>query len=383
MGLRVDEAATQMTARVESIVDRSLEKPLLHLQAASNVDSFWQAAQDVIGAVLPTCFIGLTLQHTPISPRIARSTRKLRASFFPIVPIEKYFNAYPHRNIVFIRDFFSDERHFRRSSFYRRCMTPIKGRCAVGLFFWDIRRLLAAIIVVRSAQQGELSPHEMKLIRHLHAQFQTALGRLRLLERERAERVAFEQFMCRVPLPTVLLRWNLKLIYRNQAATEFCAVWQRGPSVARLIKVKAPLPPEVLNQCRVLKKRWEQLKLGLAPANFKDETVLHPTRRDLRATISLKQISSAAVARPHFLIEFEDLRRSAAREYQSRGASLSHLVRLTSREQNLARLVCDGRSNQEIADETGLSLETVKKHLHSIFCKLEVPSRSRLMALMR
>jgi DNA-binding CsgD family transcriptional regulator len=373
----------QMTARVESIVDRRMERPLLHLHAASDVDSFWQSVQDVIGAVIPTRFIGLTLQHSPISPRIARSTQKLSASFFPIAPIEKYFNAQPHRNVVFIRDFFSDERHFKRSSFYRGCMVPLRGRCAIGLFFWDIRRLLAAIIVARSARQGELSPHEMKLIRRLHAQFQTALGRLRLLERERGERVAFEQFMRRVPLPTVLLRWNLKLIYRNQAATEFCAVWQRGPSAARLVKLKAPLPPEVLDQCRVLKKRWEQLKLGLAPVNFKDEAVLHPTRRDLRATISLKQISSAAVARPHFLIEFEDLRESAAREYRSRSASLSHLVRLTTREQNLAHLVCDGRSNQEIADDTGLSLETVKKHLHSIFCKLEIPSRSRLMVLMR
>ena len=65
------------------------------------------------------------------------------------------------------------------------------------------------------------------------------------------------------------------------------------------------------------------------------------------------------------------------------GASLSHLARLTTREQELAYLVCDGRSNQEIADESGLSLETVKKHLHSIFCKLEVPSRSRLIALVR
>src|SRR5437762_10897090 len=81
-------------------------------------------------------------------------------------------------------------------------------------------------------------------------------------------------------------------------------------------------------------------------------------------TISLKQISSAAVARPHFLIEFESLHGSPATGYQTSGAPLSHLVRLTSREQNLARLVCDGRSNQEIADESGLSLETVKKHLH-------------------
>jgi len=375
---------SKANARAQPTFDPTLERPLLHLHAVNDVDSFWNAVQDVIGAAVPTCFIGLTLQHGPISPRIAKATKKLPGSFFPIMPIEKYFKTHPHRNILFISDFFPDARHFRRSSFYHGCMAPINGRCAIGLFFWDVRRLLAAIVVVRSVHQGELSRCEMRLMRHLHAQFQTALRRLRLLERERAERVAFEQFMRRVPLPTALLRWNLRLVYRNQAATECCAVWQRGFSGPRFIKLKAPLPPEILDQCRVLKKRWKQLSpLGLAPANFRDETVRHPTRRDLRANISLKQISSAAVARPQFLVEFESLHGSAATGYQTSDASLSHLVRLTGREQNLAHLVCDGRSNQEIADEAGLSLETVKKHLHSIFQKLEVPSRGRLITLMR
>jgi DNA-binding CsgD family transcriptional regulator len=49
----------------------------------------------------------------------------------------------------------------------------------------------------------------------------------------------------------------------------------------------------------------------------------------------------------------------------------------------LTGLICDGHSNQEIADKAGLSVAMVKKHLHSIFHKLEVPSRSRLIALMR
>jgi hypothetical protein len=38
---------------------------------------------------------------------------------------------------------------------------------------------------------------------------------------------------------------------------------------------------------------------------------------------------------------------------------------------------------QEIADDAGLSLPTVKKHIHLIFRKLEVTSRSQLIALMR
>ena len=372
------------TIGLHSVTDPRLERPLLNLHAAIDVDSFWKAVQNVIQSAVPSCFIGLTLQHSPILPRLTKSTEKLAASFFPIMPVKKYFSTHPHKNIVFISDFFSDERNFRNSSFYRGCMVPLDGRCAIGLFFWDIERLLAAIIVVRNVQQGQLSSGGVRVIRHLHAQFQTALHRLLLRSRERAVRVALEQFMRRVPLPTVMLRWNLRLAYRNQAAAESCAVWQRGPLEARFIKVKAPLPAEVLDQCRVLKKRWEKLSpLRRAPVNFKGEIVRHPTRRDLRATISLEQIRSAAFARPHFLIEFEDLRSSGGRGYQIGRTSLSHLVRLTSREQNLARLVCDGCSNQEIADETSLSLETVKRHLHSIFSKLEVPSRSRLMALMR
>jgi ATP/maltotriose-dependent transcriptional regulator MalT len=190
--------------------------------------------------------------------------------------------------------------------------------------------------------------------------------------------------MRRVPLPTILLRWNLGLAYQNRAASDFCSLWRRGPERARLIKTKAALPPEIADRCRMLKQQWEQLSpLTFPPLGFKEELVHHPKRRYLRAAISLKQISSAGVARPHFLIEFENLRAGAGLEHEVASARLPHLIRLTKREQGLARLVCDGCSNQEIADESNLSLETVKKHLHSVFRKLEVSSRSRLMALMR
>ncbi|PYI80706.1 MAG: hypothetical protein DME58_04205 [Verrucomicrobia bacterium] len=47
----------------------------------------------------------------------------------------------------------------------------------------------------------------------------------------------------------------------------------------------------------------------------------------------------------------------------------------------VAQLACEGRSNKEIAENACLSLQTVKKHLHSVFRKLQVPSRTRLVAL--
>jgi DNA-binding CsgD family transcriptional regulator len=375
---------SKASIKQRSIVVPTLEKPLLHLHSAIDIDSFWKAIQQTIDAALPACFVGLTLQHTPVLPRIVRSTQKTSDAPFPITPMETYFAMHPSRRLVLASDIFPNERQLKKSAFYRKYMAPVDGRYAIGLFFWNAGRLLGVIVIMRNAKQGAFSQPEMKLIRQLYTQFRTALDRLRSLERERAVRVALEKFMRRVPLPTILLRWNLRLVYQNQAASDFCSVWQRGTERAQLIKTKTALPSEILDRCRTLKKRWEQLSpLNASHSGLKDELVHHPAWRYLRATISLKQISSAGIARPHFLIEFENLRRRAVPKDEMAGTRLSHLVRLTRREQELARLVCDGRSNQEIADESSLSVETVKKHLHSMFRKLEVSSRSRLMAMMR
>jgi DNA-binding CsgD family transcriptional regulator len=224
----------------------------------------------------------------------------------------------------------------------------------------------------------------MNLIGQLYPQFQTALCRLRSLEREHSLRMDLEGFLSRLPLPTMLLRWNLKLIYQNRAARDFCAVWEKGPEEAQLTKATSPIPSEILDRCRLLKQQWAHAQRPVAPqTGFKEERVHHPRSPHLRATLHLKQLSSCGVAQPHFLIECEDLRRHAAPSTgPAAGARLPHLVRLTRREQEVARLVCEGRSNQEIADDACLSLAMVKKHLHAIFRKLEVTSRSQLVALM-
>jgi DNA-binding NarL/FixJ family response regulator len=48
---------------------------------------------------------------------------------------------------------------------------------------------------------------------------------------------------------------------------------------------------------------------------------------------------------------------------------------LTAREWEVLDLVCEGRSNDEIADEFVLSLETVKSHIKNVLRKLGVHSR--------
>ena len=120
-----------------------------------------------------------------------------------------------------------------------------------------------------------------------------------------------------------------------------------------------------------------------ASKQLKKESVHHPSSPNLRATIRLKLVNSAGVARPHFLIECENLQAKAAPRALPATTHLAHFAQLTRREREIVQLICDGQSNQELADEIGSSLATVKQHIHSIFRKLEVTSRSRLMALMR
>ena len=69
---------------------------------------------------------------------------------------------------------------------------------------------------------------------------------------------------------------------------------------------------------------------------------------------------------------------------QLRLAELGHsLTRpshgLTARELQVARLVGDGKSNREIAEELVLSERTIERHLGNVFDKLQLESRAKLM----
>ena len=298
--------------------------------------------------------------------------------FFEDEALKRCAARRPRKKIVRLNDLFGNRRSFVRSSFYRRYMAPQKCAHGVALFFWNRQRFICAITVLRSAEQGDFSTPEMKLFRQLYSQFLAALRALESLERERCVRADFEEFLRGLPLPTILLRWNLKPIYQNKAAREFCAVWEKGPEEAKRTKATSPIPVEIFERCRVLKQEWMDSE---ERADFKEEQVHHSGLPHLRATIQLKQINSVGAAGPHFLIACEDRCRNGEQSGRLKLFRLPGLARLTRREREVAQLACQGRSNKEIAQNACLSLQTVKKHLHSVFRKLQVPSRSRLVAL--
>ena len=378
------QAAQRSTARETAAHAAVLEKSLFALHSAVDVDSFWTAVQRVFAESFPSCNLGLTLQHNPVRPTIAKWQHSTPDGPIDAEPLEAFLSAHPRSKIVRDIDVFPDRGDLLKSAFYRDYMKPRKCKHAIGLCFWSGPRLACVITIMRNAPQGEVGQPEIKLLRRLYAEFNIALCRIRSLEREHSARAAFETFLRRLPLPTMLLRWNLKLAYQNKAAREFCLAWRVGPVASRLLKAEGPVPDEILDGCRRLKRRWEKAsEVNAAQPAIAQESFHHPEWDHLRVTITIAHVNTVGLTRPNFLVQCEEIRAPAADGPPSADTTLAHLARLTSREQEVTHLACEGRTNQEIANETCSSVQMVKKHLHSIFRKLEVPSRSRLMALMR
>ena len=360
-----------------------LEKSLFALHSAVDIESFWKAVQRVFAGSFACCNVGITLQHNPVRPLIAKWLHSIPDGPFNSAPLEEFLHIHLRSKVICESDIFPDRADLLKSGFYREYMKPQRCEHAIGLFFWSGARLNCVITIMRSANQGSVSDAEMKLLRRLYAQFELALRRISSLEREHSARGAFEDFLRRLPLPTMLLRWNLKLVYQNKAAREFCLQWREGPEASRVMKATAPVPEEILDGCRRLKQQWEKAAgVNARQSAIAEEVVHHSQWKHLRATTTITNLNAVGFTPPHFLVQCEELRLPGKAPRPAGETRLAHLAKLTLREQDVTRLTCEGRSNQEIADGTGLSLQMVKKHLHTIFRKLEVTSRSRLMALL-
>lgn len=267
------------SSKTQPVTNPALEKPLLKLHRAIDNRSFWRAVHQLLSASIPSHSVGSSLQQSAGVPVISRWTLRIPKDFFVAEPLRSYAMDPRRKKLVRLADLFHNRNTFERSAFYRRYMVPQKCAHGVALFFWKRKRLICTIAILRGAKHGDFSPSELKLLRQLYPQFLAALRRIESLERERSVSVNFQQFLGRLPLPTMILRWNLKPIYQNPAAREFCAVWEKGPEEAKRTKANSPVPGEVVDQCRVLKQRWvdaqPQVRSG-RQTEFTDEQVQHP-----------------------------------------------------------------------------------------------------------
>jgi DNA-binding CsgD family transcriptional regulator len=109
---------------------------------------------------------------------------------------------------------------------------------------------------------------------------------------------------------------------------------------------------------------WIGLRESPGPRYYKLSESLHTTltSREHRTEQELtKDIFAAGLNQYHETFELWDTWES-----------------LTPREQEVAALVCLGHTNRQAAARMGISPETVKYHLHNVYGKFGLKSRSQL-----
>lgn len=75
-----------------------------------------------------------------------------------------------------------------------------------------------------------------------------------------------------------------------------------------------------------------------------------------------------------------EIARHVVASFRRRGSGLDPAISLSTREEETLVLLTKGYSNKEIAEQLGLSTETVRSHLKNIYTKMHVRSRAEAVA---
>jgi DNA-binding CsgD family transcriptional regulator len=393
-----------LPAPTPALLDK-LHEPLLALHAALETEALWKAVQAVLRTAAPSHRVTLFLGHLGMGearvvltdPPIARpadwyAERGKANPFTPFIEAHRGRKAYRFEEVL------PERKEWIASDFYRRFAKAEGWDKGYSMLYWAQREVTAMFSLYRSPREPEFSAGEEAALHWLHPYIGTAITRVQRLHTERLARRSLEEFNRHLPVGLVLVSWDLKSEFANHEGQRQCLRWNHGPAGARALSPRDSfeLPAAVLGACAALKAAVQARnpkKPTLLPGDV--TAVGHPAMPELRAQVSLHNNPASALARPRFLVVL-DTRPGAAPGGASGESALGGghaaggggehfgvLRELTPREREIALLVCEGCSNAEIARRLSKSVLTIKTQLNSVFRKLGVASRTRLMAMLR
>ncbi len=379
-----------------SIAEPRLQAPLLQLLEARDFDRFWEATRSVFQAILPEDTLTVFLNYFDFSTSWRASAMFATADAVRsgawheqrrrVEVTTPFLTGHPGVRLYRLSEIFPNQRAFQSSPLFQTFMRPYGWQDSVGLVYRRGSAVHSVISLRRPAERGAYRPEELRLLRKLHPHFEAVISRLIKSSEERARLDWFESFNEHLPFALLQLDWEINLTYANREAMKQCCAWNFGPHRPALYNPKSVfrIPAPILDACRQLQRRW--LQQTAQPERSGDETNLsarlaHPSQPALRATVTLQSSGETVATRPVFVVWFADQNEPAAVPQPL--SILSAAEQLTAAEQALASLICSGCSNQEAATTLGKSRKTVAGQLTSIYRKLGVSGRARLIAALR
>jgi DNA-binding CsgD family transcriptional regulator len=370
-----------------------LHGPLLALHAAVEVEPLWRAVSALLRTAVPAHRVTLFLGHLGMGearlvftdPAIADAARWY-ADRGRDNPFSPFIERHRGRKLYRFEEVLPPAALFRRTNFYRRFAAPEGWDKGVSVLYWARGEVKAMFSLYRAPAEPPFRPDEIALLEYLYPFIGTAIDRVQLVHSERLARRGLEDFNKRLPVGLVTLDWELRVVFANPEGLNACAQWNLGPEAARIFKSREcfALPAPVLAAARDLRAAIARRNPKELHAQLGDVTqVAHPDQPGFVATISVSNNPGSALAKPRFLVVFDAWRAAAARAQQRHVSTTAALRELTPREREIALLVAEGHSNDEVAAALSKSVLTIKTQLNAVFRKLGLKRRAQLIALLR
>jgi DNA-binding CsgD family transcriptional regulator len=264
------------------------------------------------------------------------------------------------------------------------------------IYFWGGHQLQAVVCVRKAPEHGNFGTSELGFLSNLQRRLTPIVRRIHRQLQILAAAKARHRVMRELPLPLVMLDWSFRPCCFNFEARRLCVEWTQGEIMARSSKAPATtaLPIEILEALIAFKKSLLSSATGSRAHRRRSPRIANvcsPVQPGMGAQIEMINDRTASPARPHFLVRLYKHPPTPSNTTQGpnvddltrKDFSASSLASCLSRcERDVARLVCQGLSNLQIAMRLYKSEATVKMQLRSIFCKLEVCNRTQLANLL-
>ena len=367
---------------------RGAVRPMLDLQSALDLESFWRANLQLLQSVLPHHSCSLMLGIVDFEPQegrhfVAHGQDSGNQPLTSLSIARPFLAAHPHVKMYTYTEILQEdprarqrrverERHFRGWDEF------------VHLAFWDGAHPEAVLSIRRSVEQGEFLPEEREFLASLHPVIDAGLRRLRAFEGERGRRLCMERFIAGLPLPVMFLGPDRALQFATQEAFDLCAAWNFGYEEARLMNTRRcfRLPEPIAEACARLTDIWDSAVHGDAAVGLESARLEHREIGGLGAKVDVSQPFKGSLVRPGFWVTFASERNLDGASPQLKAGAVHHLQFLTPSERRVALLVAEGLRNHDVARQLGKSPRTVDFQLNAIYRKLGVASRTELARLL-
>jgi DNA-binding CsgD family transcriptional regulator len=362
-----------LRARPAKLLDDS-HTAVVDLQSALDLDSIWKSCLKLVRNQLPHRSCSLMFNIIGLEPTSAKHhvESPRNPDYVPATSLTisgPYLERHPKIQLYTYSQILSEDPDAMR----RRVEQEPDPEWTefVHLAFWRNERPEAVLSIHRPPDYPNISSEERSFLEYLYPMIEASLRRMRLIEEESVRRLAYEEFLHRMPVATLLLAHDGHQLFATAEGKKLCERWNRGLREAAELKLELP---------------QNFVKLFADSAQAAGGKILklhHPRIKGLTATVERNLHTAALRERPSYVVTLADEHSSddsdEAAATQPSPEAWAALQKLSPTERRVALLVAKGLRNDEIAEHLCRSRRTIEFQLNSIYRKLSLSRRTQLV----